>query len=440
MKKLFVTAFIALAHSGFAAETPVSAESFLSKSGELSFKLQNYSKDTGYDCVLSYDLRTYDEDHAFLRTAVNLQTKKIFLDKGSVKRVKADFELQENEKIAELAHSVSVPKCEPALKSRAVALKDYYKFNYVEKLPASKNSYPFGGDVQGIILRADFKDISEFEISASKEVNLGQKMNFMGGFNQFFNPETFEIFFGRFQLAFMNDGRRNVMLTTVTQTQNQNVITTNTEGHLFYFNKKSKTIEKFTAEAGEICGALLGTDYLMCSKEKEPTPKFINPSTKETLDFDSTAEESLKDFNKDLEKCAGSYESMMSVQSEKLFISSRCSMKETQSLERFDVVLEKDTDFYKFVSYNNVDENNMKVAEIHKDFPWAAFMIPVKPDPIKNRYLSKETLNASVERILKKKVYGGATVIRTGKEEYFDVFFIDTNNNAFFGRIYWNDL
>lgn len=439
MKMWLAIGLISISTIGHAASAPVSAESFLSKSGELSFKIQNYSKDTGFDCVISYDLRTYDEDHAYLRTAANLQTKVIFIDKNSSKRIKSEFELAENEKIAELAHAVQAPDCVAATKSRAVNLKNYYRFEDYIQRTSGADSFGFGPN-RNIILKADFKDISQFEIISSFERKL-KPAGFMGGWNP--NPEQSTNFGNGAQLFFMNERRQSIMFSTSESQMidGKDVITT--KGELFVFNNNLKTIEKFISPEDKNCAGLLSTNYLMCAPEgEESAPTLINPLNAEVIRFDSTTNEALKDLNADLTKCQTALESSFLVSADKGKLTNRC-IKNDFSIEKFEIFFDKELEdnqaVFKFASYNNIREENLKLVELRAEFPWALFY-KRSPKPAAFQSLApKEGLVDAAKRLFNKNI-SFVNIITTGREDYFDVFFNDDKGNGYFGRIYWNEL
>ena len=441
MKTMFVMALLLSTGTLSAAETPVSVESYMSN-GALSFKLENYSKETGYDCVISYDIRTYDDDHAYVRTAANLQTKTIYVDKKSTKRIKADFELQENEKMADFAHAVKAPHCVPATKSRAVLLKDYYVFdNYVEESRAASKSGFLGiGKSRGLILKADFKDIAQFEIIASKEVDLGNSLPTIGGMG--WDPEMMKMHSNLFELFFINDVKRNILVVH-NETEFLKDSINNTATVEFYYSNKANKIEKFMAPEGKACGIVLSTDYLICVEQSEnAAPVFFNPRNNESLELDPTGMETFKDSINDQARCDVNMQLSLAVVGDQFRLTNRCMAKNNELL-RFDIYLDKEIEgernIFKFSSYDTTSEENLKLVDIRKEFPWAPFMPANAKDPSRARFVNKEKLDEIIKRLFKKTPYG-MNIINTGKEEYFDVFFSDNNLDGYFGRVYWNEI
>lgn len=439
MKMWLAIGLISISTIGHAASAPVSAESFLSKSGELSFKIQNYSKDTGFDCVISYDLRTYDEDHAYLRTAANLQTKVIFIDKNSSKRIKSEFELAENEKIAELAHAVQAPDCVAATKSRAVNLKDYYRFEDYVQRASGADSFGFGPN-RNIILKAEFKDISQFEIISSFERKL-KPTGFMGGWNP--NPEQNTHLGNGAQLFFMNERKQNIILSTSESQMLDGKEVITTKGELFVFNNNLKTIEKYIHPAGQNCGGVLSTNYLMCAPEgEEGTPTLTSPFSSEVFRFDAVTNEALKDVSLDLVNCQTALESSFFISADKGKLTNRC-IKNDFSIEKFEIFFDKEIEdnqtVFKFSSYNNIREENLKLVELRAEFPWALFAKRSPKPAAFQSHSPKEGLVDAAKRLFKKNI-SYVSIISTGREDYFDVFFNDEKGNGYFGRIYWNEL
>lgn len=434
MKIIFVMTLLLSVTTLSAATTPVSAESFMSE-GMLFFKLENYSKDTGYDCVISYDLRTYDDEHSYVRTAANLQTKIIYIDKKSILKIKADFQLQENEKIADLAHAVKAPNCVPAFRSRAVLLKDYYSFNnYVE--PFKEIGYLDMFKKKGLVLKANFQDITQFEISSFKEVDLGNDLYVT--FNP--DPESRKMFSNGFQLFFINDVQRNIMIINNQLDMLADVLNSSSSIQVYY-NKLNK-IEKYNLPDGQGCGVVLSSDYLICGDEElDGLPVLFNPKNKEIIKFDETGMEVFEDSS-ERAKCNVNMGVSLVTEGKTTRFSNRCTTKNNELL-RFDVFVDtyknNNHTFLKATSYGAVNEEKMKIEDIKKEFPWTPFIAAKAKDSYKDRFIVSEKLDDVVNRLFKK-TPSNVNVINTGKEEYFDIFFNDANNDGYFGRIYWNEI